>query len=82
VDERILAAYSDADMQTPIRFVKDGKELIAFPRAAMLDMILISHWIHHRAQLGVYLRLLDIPVPSVYGPTADELPAFMQEASV
>ena len=42
------------------------------PRRALLRTMFLSHMIHHRAQLGVYLRLLDVPVPSVYGPTADE----------
>lgn len=42
------------------------------PRAMALRNMGISHMIHHRAQLGVYLRLLDVPVPPVYGPTADE----------
>jgi uncharacterized damage-inducible protein DinB len=42
---------------------------VAFVRAVMLN-----HWYHHRGQLTVYLRLLDVPVPSVYGPSADENP--------
>ena len=42
------------------------------PRAAVLRTFVLSHLIHHRAQLGVYLRLVDVPVPSVYGPSADE----------
>jgi uncharacterized damage-inducible protein DinB len=46
--------------------------LIEQPRRLMLRTIMMSHLVHHRAQLGVYYRLLDIPVPGVYGPTADE----------
>lgn len=42
------------------------------PRRALMRTMFLSHMVHHRAQLGVYLRLLDVPVPSVYGPTADE----------
>ena len=42
------------------------------PRATALRTFGLSHMVHHRAQLGVYLRLLDIPVPSIYGPSADE----------
>jgi uncharacterized damage-inducible protein DinB len=42
------------------------------PRRALLRTMFLSHMIHHRAQLGVYYRLLNVPVPSVYGPTADE----------
>lgn len=48
------------------------KVIFAMPRAAVLRVMLINHIIHHRAQLGVYLRLNDIPVPSIYGPSADE----------
>jgi len=48
--------------------------MTAFPRAANLRSFVVNHLIHHRAQLGVYLRLLDIPVPSTYGPSADENP--------
>jgi uncharacterized damage-inducible protein DinB len=55
--------------------VKDGdRELMAVPRAGMLRAILLNHWYHHRGQLTVYLRLLDVPLPSVYGPSADEQP--------
>ena len=42
------------------------------PKIAVLRSFAFSHWIHHRAQLGVYLRLLDVPLPGMYGPTADE----------
>jgi len=42
------------------------------PKIAVLRSFVFSHWIHHRAQLGVYLRLLNIPLPGMYGPTADE----------
>ncbi len=48
--------------------------LAAMPRIAFLRTILLNHSIHHRGQLSVYLRLLDVPVPSVYGPSADESP--------
>jgi uncharacterized damage-inducible protein DinB len=49
-----------------------GKVFISMPRAAALRSMGISHPIHHRGQLTVYLRLLDVPVPRVYGPSADE----------
>jgi uncharacterized damage-inducible protein DinB len=42
------------------------------PRAAVLRGMILNHIIHHRAQLGLYLRLLDVPVPGMYGPSADE----------
>ncbi len=44
------------------------------PRAAVLRAIMLNHWYHHRGQLSVYLRLLGVPVPSIYGPSADENP--------
>jgi uncharacterized damage-inducible protein DinB len=50
------------------------KEVLAMPRAAMLRSIMLNHWYHHRGQLSVYLRLLDVPLPSIYGPSADENP--------
>jgi len=49
-----------------------GKKIFTLPRAAVMRGFVMSHMIHHRAQLGVYLRLLDVPVPSIYGPSADE----------
>lgn len=48
--------------------------LFSAPRVGVLRSFLFNHWYHHRGQLVVYLRLLDVPVPSVYGPTADENP--------
>ncbi len=51
-----------------------GKELFSAPRVAVARTIMLNHWYHHRGQLSVYLRLLDIPVPSIYGPSADENP--------
>ena len=44
------------------------------PKAALIRSIALNHWYHHRGQLSVYLRLLDVPVPSIYGPSADENP--------
>jgi uncharacterized damage-inducible protein DinB len=49
-----------------------GKTLFTMPRLAVLRGMVMNHMIHHRAQLGVYLRLNDIPVPALYGPSADE----------
>ena len=49
-----------------------GKQMMAMPRSAVLRGMVMNHMIHHRAQLGVYLRLNDIPVPGMYGPSADE----------
>lgn len=51
-----------------------GQELFTMPRIALLRSLLLNHWYHHRGQLSVYLRLLDVPVPVTYGRTADENP--------
>ena len=51
-----------------------GKEVMAAPRGGVVRAILLNHWYHHRGQLSVYLRLLNVPVPSIYGPSADENP--------
>ena len=51
-----------------------GREIMAMPRAVMLRTLMLNHWYHHRGQLSVYLRLLDVPVPSIYGPSADDNP--------
>jgi uncharacterized damage-inducible protein DinB len=69
-----LSGASDAKMMETWRLVAGNRELMAMPRAAFLRAIMLNHWYHHRGQLLVYLRQLDVPVPSVYGPTADENP--------
>ena len=69
-----LRGLSDASITETWRMTAGGQELMAMPRIAMLRMVLLNHWYHHRGQLSVYLRLLDVPVPSIYGPSADENP--------
>jgi len=51
-----------------------GKTLMTMPKIGLVRALVLNHWYHHRGQLSVYLRLLDIPVPSIYGPSADENP--------
>ncbi|MGH9217829.1 MAG: DinB family protein [Vicinamibacterales bacterium] len=70
----IVAGFDDARMNATWRLLYQGNELMALPRAAMLRMVMLNHWYHHRGQLLVYLRMHDVPLPSVYGPTADENP--------
>jgi uncharacterized damage-inducible protein DinB len=67
-----IAATTDAAMTQPWTFRREGRTLFSLPRGSALRRFVLSHAIHHRAQLGVYLRLNDVPVPSVYGPSADE----------
>ena len=69
-----LASLDDVHATTTWRLLAPGTELFAAPRAAVIRSFLFNHLYHHRGQLLVYLRLLDVPVPSVYGPTADENP--------
>ena len=58
----------------PWTLLSNGQKLMTLPKVAVLRSFVMNHLIHHRAQLGVYLRLNDIPVPSIYGPSADEAP--------
>ncbi len=67
-----IAGASDAHLMKPWSLLNGGKPVFTMPRAAVLRSFIMNHGIHHRAQLGVYLRLNDIPVPSTYGPSADE----------
>src|ERR1051325_4161062 len=70
----ILTGMDDATSASTWRLVDGGRELLAVPRAAFLRNIMLNHWYHHRGQLSVYLRLLGVPLPSIYGPSADENP--------
>jgi len=67
-----ISAASDADLMKPWTLLKGGKKVMTLPKAAVWRGFVMNHLIHHRAQLGVYLRLNDVPVPSIYGPSADE----------
>jgi uncharacterized damage-inducible protein DinB len=57
---------------SPWSLVADGEAVFTMPKAAVLRSFVMNHIIHHRAQLAVYLRLNDVPVPALYGPSADE----------
>ncbi len=63
---------SDEEFMKPWSLLSGGETLFSMPKIAVLRSFVMSHNIHHRAQLGVYLRLNDVPVPAIYGPTADE----------
>lgn len=67
-----LAGTTDEHLMKPWSLKMGGKTLMTLPRIAVVRNFVLNHNVHHRAQLGVYLRLNDIPVPSVYGPSADE----------
>lgn len=67
-----IAGAADAHLLKPWTLLHNGKQVLSMPRIAVLRSFVMNHSIHHRAQLGVYLRLNDVPVPSIYGPSADE----------
>ena len=72
--QRYLESLSDARALETWTLKRGSTPLFAAPRVGVIRSFLFNHWYHHRGQLVVYLRLLDVPVPSVYGPTADENP--------
>ena len=66
-----IEGCSDEDLGGPWTMLVAGEPRFTMPKAVVLRTFIMDHIIHHRAQLGVYLRLLDVPVPQVFGPTAD-----------
>ena len=69
-----LRAIGDSGLASSFRVMQGDTELMAMPVGAALRFIMLNHWYHHRGQLSVYLRELGVPVPSIYGPSADENP--------
>jgi uncharacterized damage-inducible protein DinB len=67
-----LTSTTDAEFMTPWTLKKGGQEVFTLPRISAIRSFVMNHLIHHRGQLSVYLRLKDVPLPSIYGPTADE----------
>jgi uncharacterized damage-inducible protein DinB len=76
----VLPTFDDAAMNETWRLVVDGREALAEPRAKFLRDVMLSHWYQHRGQFIVYLRMLNVPVPASWGPSADEPPLFLQKA--
>lgn len=76
-----LEKATDKDMAVMWSFKAGGKTIIDLPRSAVLRSMVLSHMIHHRAQLGVYLRLNEIELPGVYGPSADEMKFWNAQAT-
>jgi len=72
--KRLLGSMDDAALSAKWRMMRDGREVLSIPRVAFLRSIMLNHWYHHRGQLSVYLRELGVPIPSIYGPSADENP--------
>jgi uncharacterized damage-inducible protein DinB len=69
-----LGGWDDAALMSEWKLKSGSQTILAMPRIAMVRSIMLNHWYHHRGQLAVYLRLLDVSVPSIYGPSADENP--------
>jgi uncharacterized damage-inducible protein DinB len=69
---KAISAASDEQFMKSWSLLNKGQTVFALPRIGVIRSFILSHTIHHRAQLGVYLRLNDIAVPSIYGPSADE----------
>jgi uncharacterized damage-inducible protein DinB len=69
-----LSGMDDSQAMETWRMVQGERELFALPRASLLRSIMLNHWYHHRGQLSVYLRELNVAIPSIYGPSADENP--------
>ena len=76
----VLPRFDDAAMNATWRIVDGDQEIMAMPRVAFLRNIMLNHWYQHRGQFCVYLRLLDVAVPSSWGSSADERSAFQAEA--
>jgi uncharacterized damage-inducible protein DinB len=74
IAEEYIKGMTDAQAMGKWRVVAKGKEMFSKPRYGVLRTILFNHLVHHRGQLSVYLRLLDVPVPVIYGRSADENP--------
>lgn len=72
--QSVLSGMTEQAVQGNWTLKRGDKEIFTQPRIGVLRTIMLNHWYHHRGQLSVYLRLLEVPVPVVYGPTADENP--------
>ena len=72
--EECVGGMSEQKARGNWRLMVNGKQAFSKPRVEVLRSIMLNHWYHHRGQLSVYLRLLDVPVPVIYGRSADENP--------
>jgi len=74
VAKETLLGFDDAALMETFTVTDGDHEFMSLSKVGMARVILLNHWYHHRGQLSVYLRILDVPLPSVYGPSADENP--------
>ena len=67
-----LTGKTDGEFLAPWTLKAEGKEVFTMPKIAVMRNFVLNHMVHHRGQLTVYLRMLEVPVPSIYGPSGDE----------
>ena len=67
-----LVGRTDAELQAMWTLLAGGKEVFTMPKAGVMRAFVLNHLVHHRGQMTVYLRMLGVPVPSLYGPSGDE----------
>ncbi len=72
--KEMLSGLDEQSASATWKLTRGSTQVMAAPRIAVARSIMLNHWYHHRGQLSVYLRLLNVPVPSIYGPSADENP--------
>ena len=72
--KEVLNGLDDQTLLSNWSMKAGGKTVMSMPRLALVRAVMLNHWYHHRGQMSVYLRELDVPVPSIYGPSADENP--------
>lgn len=72
--KRLIGGFDDKKALSNWKLTRGDKDIFVMPRIAVVRYVVLNHWYHHRGQLTVYLRLLNVPVPSIYGPSADENP--------
>ena len=77
----LLAKASDEELAKIWTLTFKGKQIFSMPRAAVLRSMVMSHLVHHRAQLGVYLRMNNVAIPGMYGPSADEMHLFQAQGA-
>ena len=70
--KQALSTTENEAMMQPWSLLQGGKAIFTMPRAAVMRGMIFNHMVHHRGQLSVYLRMNDVPVPALYGPSADE----------
>lgn len=67
-----LRGLTEEAADSPWRLTENGREIFTVPRGVLIRTLLFNHWYHHRGQLSVYYRCLGVPVPAIYGRSADE----------